>query len=299
MSKEIKEKVEDQEVERTDEIPEEETDVLKDADSEEEIPEIKLPQNIVLVGDRDDTGKKIYISQTAYKAIHKFTKDKTKNESGGVLVGEVIEEFGKQNIVIRAFIEAKHCEATPTTLTFTHESWDHIHNVMDKKYSEFKIVGWIHTHPDFGIFLSEYDRFIQDNFFNEENQIAYVIDPIKKEEGFYCWLNGNIEKCRGFFVFDQNDKEIKIEQEKHVPAANESEEKKESKTFKAVVSIIIAVLVVICAVLCVKVNSLEKRIDKYDQIFQFIQVVPEEEAGQAQPDSDNGNTDNNSKVDNE
>lgn len=71
------------------------------------------------------------------------------------------------DILINGFIEAKHCEATPTTLKFTHETWERCHKEMEKKYPDQKILGWIHTHPDFGIFLSEYDMFIQNNFFSE------------------------------------------------------------------------------------------------------------------------------------
>ena len=78
--------------------------------------DLSLPQNIVLFGEQNPEDKKIYIAQDVYKEIHRFTKDKTKNESGGVILGNVIEEFGKTHIVIRAFIEAKYCEGTPTTL---------------------------------------------------------------------------------------------------------------------------------------------------------------------------------------
>ena len=119
-----------------------------------------------------------------------------------------MEEFGKVHIIIRGFIEAKYCEGTPTTLKFTHESWEYIHRNIDEKYPKYKIVDWIHTHPNFGIFLSEYDKFIQNNYFNEENKIAYLIDPIQNIEGFYFWINGNIEKCKGFYVFDKVEKKI-------------------------------------------------------------------------------------------
>ena len=79
-----------------------------------------LPQNIVSIGERVEEDKKIYISQKVYKEIHRFTQDKTTNENGGMLIGTVIEEFGKQNIIINGFIEAKYSEGTPTTLKFTH-----------------------------------------------------------------------------------------------------------------------------------------------------------------------------------
>ncbi len=167
------------------------------------ITENALPQNILLIGERVEENKNIYISQSVYKEIHKFTENKTTNESGGVLVGNVVEEFGKTNIIINGFVEAKHCESTPTTLKFTHETWEYVHKEIDKKFPKQKIVGWIHTHPDFGIFLSEYDKFIHENFFKEEYQIAYVVDPIQNMEGFYFWINGKIERCKGFYKFDK------------------------------------------------------------------------------------------------
>lgn len=163
----------------------------------------QLPQNILHIGERVEEDKNVYISQPVYRQIHRFTRNKTTNESGGMLIGHVTEGFGKTCIIISGFVEAKYCEATPTTLTFTHETWDCCHKEIDKKFPGEKIVGWIHTHPNFGIFLSEYDKFIQENFFREDYQIAYVVDPIQKIEGFYFWINGKIERCKGFYLFDK------------------------------------------------------------------------------------------------
>lgn len=202
----------------------------------------RLPQNIVAIGERVEENKNIYISQQMYKMIHNFTKNKTTNESGGVLIGSVIEEFGKTNIIISGFIEAKYCEGTPTTLKFTHETWEYIHKEIDKKYPDKKIVGWIHTHPNFGIFLSEYDMFIQKNFFNEPYQVAYVIDPIQKIEGFYFWINNNIERCKGFFVYDKTGAKISVgneQVEEKKPAKNSG-----SDTLKNIVIVILSILVV-------------------------------------------------------
>lgn len=190
-------------------------------------PEQNLPQNIVPVGEISADGeKRIYISQSAYNIVHKFAKSKTDNERGGVLVGCVIQEFGKTNIVVQGFIEAKFNESTSTTLKFTHETWEYVHKEIARKYENGKIVGWIHTHPNFGIFLSEYDMFIHSNFFSDENQIAYVIDPIQHDEGVYCWANGKIEHCRGFYVYDQPDKIIRL-------TAKDGSENSDESVYKA------------------------------------------------------------------
>ncbi len=188
-----------------------------------ELTENMLPQNILPIGDRVEENKNIYILQSVYKEIHKFTQNKTTNESGGMLVGTILEEFGKTNIIISGFVEAKYCEATPTTLKFTHETWEYVHKEIEKKHPGKKIVGWIHTHPDFGIFLSEYDKFIHQNFFNEDYQVAYVVDPIQKIEGFYFWINEKIEKCKGFYIYDKTGAKITVDADKEeVTVAKES-----------------------------------------------------------------------------
>lgn len=172
-----------------------------------------LPVNVLCMGEQNKSDKSVYIRQDIYKKIHKFTENKTVNESGGILLGTVVDEFNKTNIIISGFIEAKYCEATPTTLKFTHETWEYIYKIQEKKFDGLKILGWIHTHPDFGVFLSEYDLFIQNNFFKEDYQIAHVVDPIRLEEGIYYWNNSNIERASGFFIYDKPGRQIVIEEE--------------------------------------------------------------------------------------
>lgn len=227
-----------------------------------------LPQNILLIGERGEE-KDIYIAQSAYKDVHAFTKNKTKNESGGMLIGNIIEEFGKTNIIIYGFIEAKYTEATPTTLTFTHKTWDYVHKELEDNYENCKIVGWIHTHPDFGIFLSEYDRFIQENFFKEEYQVAYVVDPIQHIEGFYCWSNDKIEKCKGFHIFDKTGEKIEIETEHaNEEIKGEEEKKRESADVKPVFMIsfcLMFIIVIVFAVISINLSNRMKILEKQQE----------------------------------
>ena len=241
---------------------------------ENELPENILPQNILPIGERVEENKNIYIAQAVYKEIHKFTKNKTTNESGGMLVGTVIEEFGKTNIVISGFVEAKFCEATPTTLKFTHETWEYVHSEHEKRYADQKIIGWQHTHPNYGIFLSNYDLFIQENFFNLPFQVAYVIDPIQNLRGFFQWKNGRIEELRGYYIYDDVGKPIKIEQTKA---------KKEAPTpakTSRIASILIALLCAATLVLSLFTVSLnnkyQKQLEKHEEILGTLSSQQEE-----------------------
>ena len=213
----------------------------KKKEKPQELPDDVLPQNIIAVGKHVEENKNIYIAQDVYRKIRKFTKNKLTNEAGGILVGHTIEELGKTNIMITGFIEAKHSEGTPTTLTFTHETWEYIHAEVARKYPGKKILGWIHTHPDFGIFLSDYDKFIHENFFNDENQIAYVVDPIQKIEGLYFWIDGKLTKCTGFFIYDRTGEKIESADEKEEEV---TETKEKTFSFKNVMIAILTAAVV-------------------------------------------------------
>lgn len=48
------------------------------------------------------------------------------------------------------------------------------------------IVGWAHTHPGFGVFLSDFDKEQHQRLFPEPWQIAYVMDTQAQEKGRLC-----------------------------------------------------------------------------------------------------------------
>lgn len=243
---------------------------------DEHVIQDTLPQNVMKMGRIVQEDKNIYISQPVYKEIHKFTKDKLTNESGGMLVGYTLEEVGKTNIIIDGFIEAKYSEGTPTTLKFTHETWEYVNGVIDEEYSGEKIIGWIHTHPNFGIFLSSYDKFIQENFFNGENQIAYVVDPIQHTEGFFFWIDGKINVCNGFYIYDEIGNPIEIENEQATQQNSKCEALDKNKPH---INSYIIVVICLCIsmlsaltmiqnhMLTTKINSLSKMVLKQQEMI--------------------------------
>jgi proteasome lid subunit RPN8/RPN11 len=106
-------------------------------------------------------------------------------EVGGVLIGKVAVP-GLMPVITGA-IPAIAADEQRATLTFTQDSWEHVHRVLDRDFIGHQIVGWYHSHPSFGIFLSGHDLFIHRNFFGGLSQIAFVIDPVGQEEGVFAW----------------------------------------------------------------------------------------------------------------
>ena len=102
-------------------------------------------------------------------------------EVGGFLLGK--HDDGSSEIL--AAVKAGKTRQTQTQLTFTHETWDDLHKLIDDKYPELELLGWYHSHPGFGVFLSDYDAFIQHSFFSSPHNVALVVDPIKGSRGWF------------------------------------------------------------------------------------------------------------------
>jgi len=85
-------------------------------------------------------------------------------------------------------------------VTFTQEAWIRIHEEKDRKFSGQAIVGWYHSHPGFGVFLSDHDTFIHKHFFSEPGSLAWVYDPHSDEEGCFGWNGGEVRRLERYGV---------------------------------------------------------------------------------------------------
>lgn len=144
----------------------------------------------------------IFLDRETADTIERHALRDTSVELGGILLGFecVDDETGEPFVWVTQSLEAKHYENTQASFTYTHDSWGEITRERDEKHPDLDIVGWYHTHPDFGIFLSSHDLFIHRNFFDQPLQVAYVVDPIRQTRGFFQWKDGGLTQVRGFFL---------------------------------------------------------------------------------------------------
>jgi proteasome lid subunit RPN8/RPN11 len=138
------------------------------------------------------------------RKIRQHARTSMKAEVCGVLIGNTDHE----RMTVEACIPGINAAQGGAHVTFTQDTWEHIYKIKDKDYPDHKIVGWYHSHPGFGVFLSEHDLFIQQNFFSNPQQVAWVYDPHTDEEGCFGWIGGNIEKLSAIRVGYSQDVEI-------------------------------------------------------------------------------------------
>ena len=130
---------------------------------------------------------RVFFAAEVHQRIWEHAREDTSVEVGGVLVGCWEQDDNGPYVAIRALIRCDAAVSKAAEVTFTHDVWARINEEMDSRYRDARIVGWYHTHPDFGIFLSERDGFINQHFFSSAGQVAFVVDPIRGTEGVFSW----------------------------------------------------------------------------------------------------------------
>jgi proteasome lid subunit RPN8/RPN11 len=139
---------------------------------------------------------RVSFSRKAHANLVAHAKESVDAEICGVLVGEA----RGNEIDVRAIIRGAAAREARAHVTFTHETWNHIHATLDKDYPDFQIVGWYHTHPGFGVEFSAMDRFIHENFFSGATQVAYLSDPLGGEVSLCTNSPDGIEYLPKFWV---------------------------------------------------------------------------------------------------
>ncbi len=159
-----------------------------------------------------EASPRLFLSSEAMAAMREHGLTDTSRECGGVMVGQKLEGEKGPVVLVEAVIPALYADGHHGSVTFTHETWEQINQEKDQDYADLRIVGWYHTHPGFGIFLSDYDEFIQKNFFDLPWHVAFVLDPRSGDTGAFGWVEGEITRLPNYDVYG-------IGEEKTSPAA--------------------------------------------------------------------------------
>jgi len=158
------------------------------------------------------------MSTEVARQIRQHARCSPKTEVCGVLVGVVVD--GATHV--RASIAGVNAAQGGAHVTFTQDTWEHIYKIKDRDFPDARIVGWYHSHPGFGIFLSDHDTFIHKNFFSAPEQFAWVYDPYSDEEGCFGWHGSRLERVARFSFVDAHGGEPANIPSKPEPGASAS-----------------------------------------------------------------------------
>jgi len=131
---------------------------------------------------------RIYMAPGVQAAILAHAWETPDREVGGVLVGGLYQSSDTEAelfVEIVGSLRAAFTDASVVHLTFTPDTWSRIHADLRARYPEAALVGWYHTHPGHGVFLSGADRFVQNHWFAHNQQLALVVDHLRGEARFF------------------------------------------------------------------------------------------------------------------
>ena len=129
----------------------------------------------------------VFITQAAFLRVCADAQSDLNNETGGWLLGKRRKDQGSDQryIVIEKILPAPYTRRGRVFLTFTQDSQVTMYDSLEQDFSGKELLGWYHTHPGMGIFLSRYDLWLHEHFFPEAWKVALVIEPHKNVGGFF------------------------------------------------------------------------------------------------------------------
>jgi proteasome lid subunit RPN8/RPN11 len=122
-----------------------------------------------------------------------FTAPRGRLEMGGLLIGHVDEQG--RNVVVAGFFPEQteaspgYCEFEGGFAAMAAAACDMANERCGGPHTpNLRVIGWIHTHPDIGIFLSGIDVRTFKNLRDMSQDgrcVAVVVDPLRKEHGVF------------------------------------------------------------------------------------------------------------------
>jgi proteasome lid subunit RPN8/RPN11 len=142
----------------------------------------------------DDTPLLVFLEQTCVANMRQHAERDICREQAGILCGQAYISDGQHYVVVES-APAVDTLGDADHFRFHLNSWPGMWNHLDRGCN---IIGWYHTHPAMGIFLSASDLRTQQLYFSSPWQIAVVIDPVGQRIGvFYGTLGSSLaeDKC--------------------------------------------------------------------------------------------------------
>lgn len=170
-----------------------------------------FPTNVRQMGTADD-GLRIYMEDYVHTYLYQYARSSATGEKLAVLMGKHLVVDGKDTVFISGVIQARYTEKLKGMETITGQSWKYISEEIEKYFADLEIVGWMHSRPSFGAFVTSRDEAYHKKVFGGKDQVFFVVDPVDRQDRFYV-LNDNktaLRPVKGYFVY--YDKNVQMQE---------------------------------------------------------------------------------------
>lgn len=157
---------------------------------------------------------RVFIRQSVVEMIQNHAKGTPNIEIGGVLVGRAYRNGDHLDTEVMDYIfhhSSEPQQSSAVHFNFSPSIWAALNKQKDNRHPNLELVGWFHSHPNHGIFLSPgMDIDVHQKAFNQPWQIAIVYDPQRHEGGVFTWQGEEIKAAPGFYELFASNRQQSI-----------------------------------------------------------------------------------------
>ncbi len=151
--------------------------------------------------ERDESGVELFISKLAEEKMrnHALAHSIERYEIMGLMLGRFYTYGGGVYALVKD-VATPDLEASAVRVRFKRGGFEQLFESMDSCGFDYIIVGWYHSHPGHGCFLSSTDIDTQRAMFEKRHHTALVIDPIAKDIRAFYLEEGRVRE-RPFVIY--------------------------------------------------------------------------------------------------
>lgn len=124
----------------------------------------------------------LYVSKVALQKMINHSKrlGREEKEAMGFMLGDICRHEAHHFVMVRDIVTGDLL-SSEDSVRFDHANLQQLFRELDTSGFDYVIVGWYHSHPGFGCFMSKTDMKTQSALFSERFHSAIVIDPLQEE----------------------------------------------------------------------------------------------------------------------
>ena len=129
----------------------------------------------------------VFMQHGCQQAMEAHARSNVLNEQAGIICGHsYVDAGGQLYVVVRSVLPAD-TTSSPVHFRFHQGSWEQLWSRIEDGSN---LLGWYHSHPGMGVFLSATDLRTQQLYFSATWQIAVVLDPVSQETAIFYGAMG-------------------------------------------------------------------------------------------------------------
>ena len=164
------------------------------------------PKSVRQIGEIPSRGR-IYMEDYVIRFARQLAERGKTGEKAAVLLGNYYTYNGDKIYQISGIVEIENFEKR-NSVELTSEMWDNVYSLIKENFTDLEILGWFYTQNGFSVNEAPKLLEIHRKNFCKGDKILYVYEADEREDRFFVYRTGQLEKQKGYFVYYEKNPEM-------------------------------------------------------------------------------------------